>query len=73
MDDGTGYSQFAVKRGYFRVTKELLPWFDAHMTLDVTTVKDPEETGDAPNNLDGSLAIRIKYLYGKFKLPDFAF
>jgi len=73
MDNGTGYSQFAIKRGYFRVTKEFCPWFDAHMTLDVTTVKDPEETGDAPNNLDGSLAIRIKYLYGKFKLPDFAF
>jgi polyhydroxyalkanoate synthesis regulator phasin len=73
MDNGTGYSQFAVKRGYFGVTKELLPWFDAQMTLDVTTVKDPEEAGDPPNNLDGSLAIRIKYLYGKFKLPDFAF
>ena len=73
MDNGTGYSQFVIKRGYFRVTKELLPWFDAHMTLDVTTVKDPEETGDAPNNLDGSIAMRIKYLYGKFKLPDFAF
>ena len=73
FDNGTGYSQFAIKRGYFRVTKELLPWFDAHMTFDVTTVKDPEETGDAPNNLDGSIALRIKYAYGKFKLPDFAF
>lgn len=69
-----GYSQFAIKRGYFRVTKELMPWFDAHMTFDVTTVKDPEdEPEDAPNNLDGSIAVRIKYAYGKFKLPDFAF
>ncbi len=41
--DGEGYSQFAIKRGYFRVTKEFLPWFDAHMTFDVTTVKDPED------------------------------
>jgi hypothetical protein len=74
MDGGSGYSQFAIKRGYFRVTKELLPWFDAHMTLDVTTVKDPEdEPEDKPNNLDGSIAVRIKYAYGKFKLPDFAF
>jgi hypothetical protein len=74
FDNGTGYSQFAIKRGYFRVTKELLPWFDAHMTFDVTTVKDPEdEPEDKPNNLDGSIAVRIKYAYGKFKLPDFAF
>ncbi|MEW6571499.1 MAG: hypothetical protein AB1390_10045 [Nitrospirota bacterium] len=69
-----GFSQFAIKRGYFRVTKEFLPWFDAHMTFDVTTVKDPEdEPEDKPNNLDGSIALRIKYAYGKFKFPDFAF
>jgi len=72
-DNGTGYSQFAIKRGYFRVTKEFFPWFAAHMTFDVTTVKDPEESGDDPNNLDGSIAVRIKYAYGKFNLPDFAF
>jgi hypothetical protein len=72
-DNGTGYSQFAIKRGYFRVTKEFFPWFAAHMTFDVTTVKDPEESGDDPNNLDGSIALRIKYAYGKFNLPDFAF
>src|SRR4030042_3636873 len=72
-DNGTGYSQFSIKRGYFRVTKEFLPWFAAHMTFDVTTVKDPEEAGDEANNLDGSIAVRIKYAYGKFNLPDFAF
>ncbi len=69
-----GYSQFTIKRGYFRFTKELMPWFDAHMTFDVTTVKDPEdEPEDKPNNLDGSVAVRIKYAYAKIKLPDFAF
>jgi hypothetical protein len=73
LDDGTGFSQFTIKRGYFRVTKELLPWFDAHMTFDVTTIKDPEDVGDPANNYDGSIAVRIKYAYGKFKLPDFAF
>src|SRR4030067_2367633 len=72
-DNGTGYSHFSIKRGYFRVTKEFLPWFSAHMTFDVTTVKDPEEAGDEANNLDGSIAVRIKYAYGKFNLPDFAF
>jgi polyhydroxyalkanoate synthesis regulator phasin len=72
--DGEGYSQFAIKRGYFRVTKEFFPWFAAHMTFDVTTVEDPEdEPEDKPNNLDGSIAVRIKYAYGKFNLPDFAF
>ncbi len=50
-----------------------MPWVTAHMTFDVTTVKDPEEAGDAPNNLDGSIAVRIKYAYGKFNLPDVAF
>jgi hypothetical protein len=73
LDDGTGYSQFTIKRGYFRVTKELLPWFDAHMTFDVTTIKDPEDVGDPANNYDGSIAVRIKYAYGKIKLPDLAF
>ncbi|MEW6587426.1 MAG: hypothetical protein AB1442_17690, partial [Nitrospirota bacterium] len=34
LDNGKGFSQFTIKRGYFRVTKELLPWFDAHMTFD---------------------------------------
>lgn len=76
--DGTGsdegYSQFAIKRGYFRFTKELMPWFDAHITFDTTTVKDPEdEPEDKPNNLDGSIAVRIKYAYAKIKLPDIAF
>ncbi len=72
LDNGTGFSQFTIKRGYFRVTKELLPWFDAHMTFDVTTVKDPEEAGDPANNYDGSIAVRIKYAYAKLKLPDIA-
>ncbi len=69
-----GFSQFAIKRGYFTVEKEFLPWFSGRMTFDVTTVNDPEdEPEDKPNNLDGSIAVRIKYAYAKFKLPDVAF
>jgi hypothetical protein len=69
-----GYSQFVVKRGYFTVEKEMLPWFSGRITLDVTTVKDPEdEPEDKPSNLAGSITARIKYLYGQFNLPDFAF
>jgi hypothetical protein len=43
------------------------------VTFDVTTIKDPEDVGDPANNYDGSIAVRIKYAYGKIKLPDFAF
>jgi hypothetical protein len=65
--DGQDKNKFAIKRGYFRVTKELMPWFDAHITLDTTqaSVKD--------SSLSDSVQVRIKYAYGKFKLPDFAF
>lgn len=65
--DGIDRSKFAIKRGYFRFTKEILPWFDAHMTFDVTQVKEEE------GSLEGSVAVRIKYAYAKFKLPDIAF
>jgi hypothetical protein len=64
--DGVERNKFAIKRGYFRFTKTLMPWFDAHMTFDVTQVSDD-------GNLDGSVAVRIKYAYGKFKIPDIAF
>ena len=66
---GEGFSQFAVKRGYFTVKKEFIPWFSSRMTLDVTTVKDTTP----PDPLAGSIVARIKYLYGQFNLPDFAF
>jgi hypothetical protein len=67
-DNGTGYSQFTIKRGYLTVKKDFLPWLTSRMTLDVTTVKD-----DAADDYTGSLAVRIKYMYGQFNLPDFAF
>jgi hypothetical protein len=61
------FNTFAIKRGYLTVEKELFPWFNARITTDVTTVKD------ATSNLDGSLGVRIKYLYGQFNAPDIAF
>jgi hypothetical protein len=73
-DNGKGFSQFVIKRGYFNIEKQFLPWFSGRMTFDVTTVDDPEdEPEDKPNNLNGSIAVRIKYAYGKFNIPDFAF
>ncbi|MEW6067899.1 MAG: hypothetical protein AB1610_06380 [Nitrospirota bacterium] len=71
--NGEEYGKFTAKRGYFRFTKEFLPWFDSHITLDITQASDSEETGDPSNSLDGSVAVRVKYLYGKFKLPDAVF
>jgi polyhydroxyalkanoate synthesis regulator phasin len=65
--DGENHNRFAIKRGYFRVTKTFVPWFDAHMTFDVSQTKDDG------SSLDGSVAVRIKYAYGKFNLPDLAF
>jgi hypothetical protein len=65
--DGEERNKFAVKRGYFRVTKEFMPWFEGHITLDVTqaSIKD--------SSLSDSVQVRLKYLFGKFKLPDLAF
>jgi polyhydroxyalkanoate synthesis regulator phasin len=68
-ENGKGYSQFMAKRGYFTVKKEFLLWFSSRMTLDVTNVKDTTP----PDPLAGSIVARIKYLYGQFNLPDFAF
>lgn len=66
---GDGFHQFVAKRGYLTVQKEFFPWFSSRMTLDITTVNDTSPG----NNLDGSLAMRIKYLYGQFNLPTTGF
>ena len=63
----TRFNTFAVKRGYLTVEKEFSPWFQARITSDVTTMKD------STNNMDGSLTLRLKYIYGQFNIPDIAF
>jgi polyhydroxyalkanoate synthesis regulator phasin len=65
--DGVDRNKFAVKRGYFRFTKEFMPWFESHITFDVAqeSIKD--------SKLSDSIQVRLKYIYGKFKLPDIAF
>ena len=74
-NNGTNFSRFAIKRGYLTVQKEFMPWFSARMTTDVTQVKDEakDSNGKVYNNYDGSIAVRIKYAYGQFNLPDIAF
>lgn len=66
---GNDYSKFALKRGYFTIKKTILPWFSARMTADISQVSDSA----GGNNLDGSIAMRIKYLYGQFHLPGNSF
>ncbi|MEW6068158.1 MAG: hypothetical protein AB1610_07710 [Nitrospirota bacterium] len=35
--NGEEYGKFTAKRGYFRFTKEIMPWFDSHITLIIKT------------------------------------
>ena len=63
---GEGFSRFTVKRGYINIEKEITPWFSARVTPDVSQMTDD-------GSFDGSFTVRLKYLYGKFKLPEFAF
>jgi len=65
-------SKTAIKRGYVRFTKSITSWFDAHVTFDVTQVKE-ELISPNKSNIDGSIMIRTKYIYGKFKFPDIGF
>jgi len=65
-------SQIAIKRGYVRFTKNITPWFDAHVTFDVTQVKEELQKPNT-TNIDGSIMVRTKYIYGKFKFPDIGF
>ena len=73
--NGTDFSRFVIKRGYLTVKKEFMPWFSTRMTLDTTQVKDEAKDagGKVYSNYDGSIAVRIKYAYGQFNLPDIAF
>jgi hypothetical protein len=74
-NNGTDFSRFALKRGYLTIKKDIMPWFSTRFTADITQVKD--EAKDSNNkvysNYDGSVAVRMKYLYGLFNLPDNAF
>ncbi|MGB9715591.1 MAG: hypothetical protein ACPL1G_04195 [Thermodesulfovibrionales bacterium] len=63
---GDGFSRFTVKRGYINIEKEFTPWFSARITPDVNQMTDD-------GSFDGSYTVRLKYLYGKFNFPDFAF
>lgn len=69
------FSRFVIKRGYLTIQKEFMPWFSARMTTEVTQVNDSakDSKGNVISNFDGSIAVRMKFLYGQFNLPDFVF
>jgi hypothetical protein len=72
--DGTDFDRFALKRGYLTVKKTITPFLSARLTADITQVKDePDSVTGKVSNYDGSVAVRLKYLYGQFNLPDFGF
>jgi len=72
--NGTDYSRFSLKRGYLTVKKDIMPWLNARFTADITQVKDePDSQSGKVSNYDGSVAVRMKYLYGQFYLPDNSF
>jgi len=70
---GVDYSKFTLKRGYFTLKKEVLPWFSARMTTDIFQVSDSVKVDGKSNNDDGSWDVRIKYLYGQFNLSGNSF
>ncbi|HET6515039.1 MAG TPA: hypothetical protein VFG09_07760 [Thermodesulfovibrionales bacterium] len=77
IPSGAQFNNFNVKRGYFTLEKELFPWLSGRMTTDVTTVNlKTQNLGPGENvslNVNGSLAVRIKYLYALVTPPDLAF
>ena len=64
QNNGTDYSKFTLKRGYLTVKKSIIPSLSARLTADITQVND------ADSNLNGSVAVRLKYLYGQFIFPE---
>jgi polyhydroxyalkanoate synthesis regulator phasin len=62
---GEDYSRFAIKRGYINIKYKFTDWFHVRVTPDVHMMEDDDE-----NNFDGSVTLRLKYMYGQFNLPD---
>jgi hypothetical protein len=55
----SSFNRFRITRGYLTVKKEILPWFHSRITLDT----HQDDFGD--------WKVRLKYLYGELRPPDF--
>ncbi|GJQ61340.1 MAG: hypothetical protein SCALA702_03930 [Melioribacteraceae bacterium] len=62
---GKEFNQFGLKRGYVNIKKRINKTFSGRITTDITTDKEGDGEGD--------VEMRLKYLYLKTELPDFAF
>jgi hypothetical protein len=58
---GDSYNNFVIKRGYINVVKKMAPWLEGRITPDVT------------QDASGSVFLRLKYAYAKFKSPSESF
>jgi hypothetical protein len=69
--NGTDYSKFSLKRGYLTVKKDILPKLSARLTADISQIKDePDSVTGKVSSDDGSIAVRLKYLYGQYNMND---
>ncbi|MBW2263726.1 MAG: hypothetical protein JRG91_17330, partial [Deltaproteobacteria bacterium] len=56
-DGDVTYNEFSIGRGYLTMKVRPVEWFEPRITLDA----HQDESGD--------MKVRLKYLYGKFKIP----
>jgi len=56
--NGTYFNEFALTRGYINIKKDITPWLRARITPDVFSASD------------GSVGLRMTYLYADFLPPD---
>lgn len=64
-EKGIEFNQFGLKRGYVNIKKKINDTFSGRITTDITVDKEGDGEGD--------IEMRLKYLYLKTQLPDFAF
>lgn len=64
-EKGEEFNQFGLKRGYVNIKKRINDIFSGRITTDITTDREGDGEGD--------VEMRLKYLYLKTELPDFAF
>jgi len=62
VDEGNAYNEFALKRGYVNIKKDINDTFSGRITTDITVDREGDGEGD--------VEIRLKYLYLKYQLPS---
>jgi len=60
-NDGEGFNEFRITRGYIDIKMRLTPWLGFRVTP------------DAHQDASGDFKLRLKYLYAEFRPPDLGF